>query len=162
MKVGGPLQYVAFLYLGVSLLARPHATVWHVAGLVLLVAAFPPFMVSVWRFFRDRPAVRGDFPVDRPVVGIEADDRGEWLYSPSAAGTEIELRLRGQRYVAAFAPGETQAYRRVIAGITETLNGGVRSVDINAAFAEVIGREPFRHRGPTPPTLTDRLLGSTR
>jgi hypothetical protein len=111
MKVGGPLQYVAFLYLGVSLLARPHATVWHVAGLVLLVAASPPFMVSVWRFFRDRPAPPEGFPVDRPVVGIDAGDRGEWLYSPSAAGTEIELRLRGQRYVAAFAPGETRAYR---------------------------------------------------
>jgi hypothetical protein len=141
-----PFSYAILLFLTSTSLATSRSLVWRVVCAIVLAGVLPLSVLSTWRWIRTpRPK---DPPGGRPVMGIEPGDRGEWLYSPAADGTtEIELRLRGRRYTAVFEASERPAYRGVIAKITETLNGGVPRVDVNAAFCEVVGREPFRYRG---------------
>jgi hypothetical protein len=163
-RVGGPLRYVWYAYLGLWLLGGTHSTGWRVLGVVVLAGAAPFLAVSIWQLIRAQSEARSaarsaEQPGDGPVLGIAATERGEWDYSPAVDGTtEIELRLRGRRYTATFPASEREAYRTVIAGLTETLNDGAPVADVNAAFRAAIGREPFRDRGPIPVSLGQRLM----
>jgi hypothetical protein len=136
--------------------------VWWVgdlAGKAVLGAALVSAWVAAGREALDRRRSRLlRREPGRPAAGVHPQDRPAWQYSPRADGsTGIELRLRGRRYVADFADDEKPGYRAAIAGITERLDGGVTWVDVNAAFAERVGREPFEEAGLLRPTVLDRL-----
>ena len=159
----GPWHWALFLFSSVNVLSRTGSPVLRILAGAATVCAGLMFLREAGNHVRRRLAERASEPAmkpGRPVVGIDSRNRGEWLYSPSAwdGSTEIELRLRRRRYVALFGPDEKAAYRATISAITAALNTGTETVDVNAAFAEAIAREPFEDRGPLPPTLLDRIL----
>lgn len=160
-----PWQFGIYFVFAATLFVRTESTVWRLLCLVVMVFGGPIFLYQMGRYVRRRLALRAEEEPKaggRPVVGIAPRDRGEWIYSPLTDGSvRIELRLHRHRYVATFGPGEKDDYRSGISEITAALNSGTEEIDVNATFAIKMGRAPFEHRGPLPPTVFDRMFRSS-
>ena len=163
---GRPWQFGVYFLFAATLFARTESMVWRVLSLIVMVFGGPIFLYQMGRYLRRRIALRAEEESkagERPIVGIDPRDRGDWIYSQSTGeSTQIELRLHRHRYVARFGSEEKGAYRTVLSGITDALNSGTEQIDVNAAFATKIGREPFEHHGPLPPTVVDRVFRKIR
>ena len=162
---GWPWKSGLAILMTAGALTRTESMVFRVLIATVTVLAAATFARQSWnqaRFRLTQRAADNRQGPGRPVVGIDARHRGEWLYHPSPhdGSTEIELRLHRRRYVAVFAPDEKPAYRHTISAITATLDDGTETVDVNAAFAAAIGREPFEDHGALRQTLLDRCLAS--